>query len=158
MTLDDESSPESKAYQQALAILAGRDHACAELESKLRNKGHEIGPAKTAVYQLAQQGWVSDERFCEQFVRSRFEQGYGPLRIAHELEHKGVNEQIINTVMEPYKDHWLEAGRQAYSKRFGDSAPKGLKQHARYRRYLYQRGFNADQIRSILQAFQGDDD
>jgi regulatory protein len=158
MTLDDDSPSESKAYQQALKILAGRDHACAELELKLCNKGHEPQSAKAAVELLVQQGWVNDQRFGEQFVRSKFEQGYGPLRIAYELEQKGVDRPLINAMMKPYEHHWLEAGQLAYKKRFGEFVPEDVKQHARNRRYLYQRGFNAEQIRLILQHLQGCDD
>jgi SOS response regulatory protein OraA/RecX len=54
------------------------------------------------------QGLVSDRRYAESLVRNRVERGYGPLKITHELRAKGVDDAVIEEVLEHDEAVWLE--------------------------------------------------
>jgi regulatory protein len=64
--------------QVALRLLARRDHAIGELARKLRERGFGTDEIKPVLVEFEREGWLSDARFAEVFVRSRIDRGQGP--------------------------------------------------------------------------------
>ena len=87
---------ERDAYQVALDLLARREHARVELEQKLQKKGFPESRIHQALQQLTEKGFQSDERYIEDFVRSRVYKGNGPLRILQELRLRATDQWIRN--------------------------------------------------------------
>ena len=99
---------------------------------------------------------VSDERFAESLVRVRTERGYGPLRIERELHDKGVDAELIGTVLASSDPLWLDLVRRIRRKKFGKAAIKNYKERARQARFLQYRGFTYDQIQRALASDESD--
>ncbi len=99
---------------------------------------------------LAQQGWVSDSRFAEEFVRDRLSRGFGPLRIRAELKERGVSEDLAASWLEEDAVDWYAQAERTRCKRFGTELPAGLRERARQARFLQYRGFSSEQIRAVL--------
>jgi len=136
------------AKQQALQLLARREHTCWELLTKLKHKGYESELAEQAVTELSQDNWVNDNRFCETFIRHRWENGYGPLRIQQELKQRGVAEHLIKNKLAWGELTWISSLQKAYRKRFGDQSVTSAKSRKQCYQYLLQRGFTSSQINS----------
>lgn len=98
---------------------------------------------------LENQGLVSDRRFAESLVRSRVERGYGPVKIAHELRAKGVDDALVNEVVEDDNEYWVARLEAAWKKRYG-RVPRDYQEWARQARGLQNRGFSADQVRRVI--------
>lgn len=99
---------------------------------------------------LAEQGLVSDTRFVEALVRSRVDAGHGPLRIARELAHKGIDEDAIRRALAARTGEWPQRARAARRKRFGDAPPADFRELAKQIRFLQSRGFTLEQIRTVV--------
>jgi regulatory protein len=119
---------------RASRLLARRSHARAELEAKLaRGAAPEVAAA--AVDLLAEHGIVDDEAHARALAARRLEQGYGPARIAHDLEQAGVEEGLRRAVVEALgPDDVLAAACRAIAGR--ERRPALAR--------LWQRGFDED--------------
>lgn len=96
-----ERDAEHGARHHALALLAARSHAAAELARKLARKGYPEAAVRRALAALAEQGWLDDREFARQYVRARSE-GRGALgerRLAQELRRKGLAPDLIREVL-----------------------------------------------------------
>ncbi|MGA8262046.1 MAG: regulatory protein RecX [Arenicellales bacterium] len=134
---------------QAMRWLARREYSVHELGQRLAAKGHDRASVDEALGALESQGLLSDRRFAESLVRSRVEHGYGPLRIAHELRVKGVDDTLIEELVEPDDDTWVARLELVWNKRFG-RRPGDYREWARQARGLQSRGFTAEQVRRVI--------
>jgi len=142
--------PRRSAEQRALDLLARREHARAELEGKLRRAGIGAEECNVVLERLEDEGLLSDARFAENFVRSRRERGYGPLKIAAELRQRGVSESIVNSELSNLDDKWIEVARTLYRKRWAASDIPDYREKARRARFLSGRGFPEGVVRRVL--------
>ncbi|NNJ84554.1 MAG: regulatory protein RecX [Gammaproteobacteria bacterium] len=144
------TTPEALVRQKALSLLARREHSTLELSRKLVAKGIEQGLAAAVVSQLHQKDLVSDARFTEGFVRWRMTNGYGPIRIRHELRERGINEDMAARYLPRDEEQWLDSIAKVKHKRFGETKPADYRDRARQMRFLMYRGFTSEQIRKVL--------
>jgi regulatory protein len=135
--MDDERD---RAMRRAGQLLARRAHGRAELERKLaRRTDAELAAAVTG--DLAAMGYVDDRRFATALAEQRLAQGWGPLRIAHDLALAGVADGVANAALAALdRDAIAAAARLA----IGDRADV-----AAYRR-LAARGFDDDVAEQLL--------
>ena len=139
------------AREAAMNLLAMREHSQQELRRKLRQKSFAEDQIETAIAALAQEGLQSDERFTETFIRSRKNAGHGPLKIRNELQQRGINDALISTYLNEQDEQWWEAMIAAWQKKFtAKPEPYDQKNYGKQARFLMQRGFATDAIRSWL--------
>lgn len=103
------------------------------------------------------EGWLSDERFADVYVRNRVELCYGPLRIRAELQQKGIR-FVPDSLGAITEDQWRAVAVSVRSRKFG-LADLGEDWPARGKqaRFLAQRGFSGDQVEFALDARAPDD-
>jgi regulatory protein len=135
-------------------MLARREHSERELSRKLAAKGYDEGVIADTVEGLVADGLLSNARFVESFVHSRYQRGQGPLKIRAELRERGIDDAAIDTCLEDYAGEWRELAAQVREKRFGSFMPGEFRERSRQMRFLQQRGFDAEQIRGL---FRDDD-
>lgn len=141
--------PELSPSQRALALLVRREHSRVELTRKLAARGIEHDQARAAVDRMTAEGWQDDSRFAELLVRSRANNGYGPLRVRAELATHGLDREAVATAFEAYEGDWAENARDLARRRF----PAGFDDRAIQRKaaeFLARRGFTGDQIRAVI--------
>ena len=94
-----EKAGERRAYNYAVSLLSRRDHSVKEITDKLTQKGYGQY-ASVAAEKLLLQGYLSDERFAEMYVRELLNlKNYGKKRIRQELIRKGISRDIIENVI-----------------------------------------------------------
>ena len=134
----------------ALNLLSRREHSAWELRHKLARRGFEPAQAETVLAELQDQGWQDDARFAEQYVSSRAERGFGPLRISSELRLRGVTDDTAEAALAELSDRWQAHLERLYHKRFGGQSSVSAAERARRQRFLRQRGFTSDQINRLF--------
>ncbi len=134
----------------ALDLLARREHSRYELQNKLEKRGFPFDEIEETLNQLSHEGLQSDERFAEIYCRSRMNRGYGPIRINHELCHRGITDEIIKQTINPHDEQWFELADRVRCKRFGKPLPKDYKTRAKQAQFLQYRGFSLDHINQVL--------
>ena len=78
-----------------MGLLARREHSARELSHKLKSRDYDEVSIQAVIESLIDEGLQSDDRFAEQFTRSRVEKGYGPIRIRQELRERGIADSPI---------------------------------------------------------------
>ena|SRR3990167_7696160 len=147
-----------KIRRYALYLLTRRDHTSQELRLKLNRKGYANADIGTVITRLEETGLINTARFAESYTHYRRSKGYGPRRIAMELQTKGVADTMIAEQVKITDNAWFTDIRTAWRKQFKGRLPADHKEHARQLRFLYNRGFTQDQINSILKNTDGQDD
>lgn len=139
----DPAAPPPSAREQALRLLARREHSGRELSRKLRQRGHASDETAEALESLARDRYQSDERFAEALVRSRAAAGYGPGYIRAELGQHGIPRERISELLAA--EDWRERLEGYVSRRYG-SEPLERTRATKLAAALVRRGFTPDQI------------
>jgi len=131
---------ESKCYSAGLKMLMRREHSRLELFQKLQTKGFDVDVVNNSISKLVEQNYQSDDRFSEEFIQMRFNQGKGPVKIASELKMRGVNTFDLSVF------DWFQLAKEIRQRKFGDLSSLDFKETAKQKRFLQSRGFTLDQI------------
>lgn len=139
------------AKLQAMKYLVRREHSCAELATKLRAKGFAKESAKAAINELADRGLQSDQRFAENYARSRSGRGFGKVCIQKELQDRKVADAVIDIALDFGDEFWLDQAQKVRSKKFGSLPPMDFESKCKQMKFLQYRGFTADQIKASFE-------
>lgn len=140
---------DTKIRSVALDLLAQREHSRLELQNKLLQKDFAREEVESLLNILITENLLSDERFCEAFIRSRITKGQGELRIKEELRQRGVSHELIHRYLSN-QNKWQEKIETVRRKKFGDEIPKDFKERAKQMRFLQYRGFSIEQINEVF--------
>ncbi len=99
---------------------------------------------------LEEKRYLSDERFVEEYLKSRKRKGYGPLRITAELQERGISKELIARYLEAQGSEWYQLLQQVAANKAGASAASDSKTQQKIARFLEYRGFPASMIRRYL--------
>ena len=130
-------------------LLARREHSRRELENKLILRSFDENLIGEVLDKLEQDGLLSNQRFAQSFVESRYAKGQGPHRIRRELAERGIN--ASGEWFDDARFDWIALARKTRSKRFGPEPPADIKAKSRQTRFLEYRGFDGEQIRRALE-------
>ncbi|MFK3651434.1 recombination regulator RecX [Lysobacter enzymogenes] len=142
--------------QRALGLLVRREHSRKELTRKLTSRGLDREQVVEAVDRLAEAGWQDDERFAETLVRSRANNGYGPMHIRAELGTHGLNGEAIAAAMAAFDGDWLENARDLLRRRFGEAYADDPARRRKAADLLMRRGFEMETIRIASRSYRSD--
>jgi len=131
-------------------LLARREHSATELLRKLQARGFNEQAIRTVLHHLTAEKLLSHERFVEMYIYSRRNKGFGPLRIQAELIQRGIPQELIDPHLKIADNAWIIKIREVWQKRFKNQLPKDAKTRAQHMRFLYGRGFTAEQIESVF--------
>jgi len=131
--------------------LARREHGEQELAAKLVAKGFDTTVVAEALAGLVEDKLLSDDRFAEAFVHSRYQRGAGPYRIRAELRERGIDEGLIEASIARYSGAWSSLVVEVRERKYGAEIPDDFRERSRQMRFLQQRGFTPEQIK---QAFR----
>ena len=127
---------------RALRLLSQREHSRAELERKLSCHEEQAGELVRMLNELAAQGLISEERVAESVMRRR-----APRLSAEALAEAAGQLRATE----------LERARAVWQKKFGAPAADAAAR-ARQARFLAARGFAADVVRRVLNAWPDADE
>ena len=136
---------------RAMNYLARREHSYQELRDKLLRKGFELSLIDLVLTKLQENRLLSDQRFTDCFIQSRINKGQGPLRIKQELQSRGIDKNLVDSVLQNYDNHtWQPLANQVRHQHFGSQLPQDSQERAKQFRFLQYRGFTSEQIRIAL--------
>lgn len=136
-----------------LRLLARREHSRRELLDKLALRGFERDEVNPVIDALTEQNWQNDERYAECYVRDRIGKGYGPIRIAYELQQRGISGVDLDAQAEE-QGGWLNLAVDVYASKYGDEKALPPNEWAKRSRFLQQRGFSGETIKQVFAALK----
>lgn len=147
------SSPRESAAAlkaRALRLLAGREHSRDELARKLSPHAESPEALQGLLRELESRGQLSNERFAETRARV-LARKFGPARIRHDLQAKGVAQALIERVTGADE---LDAARAILQRKYHQPA-RTREERAKRARFLQGRGFSAEVIHRLVLREEG---
>lgn len=145
-------TPEQRAKRLALGLLVRREHSIQEMSLKLTQRGIPADVIHDTIESLVAGRLLSEERFVEQFVRSRISRGDGPMKIRSELAQRGIDSARAEQEIDDQDPDWTQLAEAQRRKRFGEEIPAEFAERARQARFLQGRGFGMTEIRRVLKG------
>ena len=135
----------------AVALLARREYARAELQTRLLARGHPRDEIDRVLEELARAGLLSDARYAQAIVAQRAGR-YAKRAIAHALKEKRVDASAVAVALAElsHRDELAEAAT-LWKRRFG-ALPKDEREKARQVRFLLSRGYSISVALNVLRS------
>ena len=133
------------AYNSALEMLARREHSYLELTKKLAQQ-YQADDIEQALSKLQSQNYQSDQRFANEFIQMRFNQGKGPIKIAADLKQRGID----NFDLSAYD--FFALAKEVRVSKYGEVSPSNHKEKSKQQRFLQSRGFGFDEINDSFES------
>ena len=136
----------AQAMNRAAALCSRSEQAPADIRDKLLQWGLSADEAGHVLDQLTGQGFIDEQRYARAFVNDRFAfNGWGRVKIAHQLRLKGISSELINDAMnlideERYRQRLIELLRVKW-RSVSDREPRAA--WAAMMRFAASRGFEA---------------
>ncbi|MDQ6986597.1 MAG: regulatory protein RecX [Mariprofundaceae bacterium] len=155
--MDEQDSVADKqqqaAYAVALRALGRREHCAAELRQKLRQRDYADAVIADVISRLQADGYLSEARFAEAFLRMRTGKGETPWLAAKKARQRGVDEAVLQDALQAFTADFdaLAACAELLARR----DPQGLyhddeRVWQRQARFLQNKGFDAATILRVL--------
>ena len=143
------------AYHYAVRLLTNREYCEYEMRQRLAGREFEDGVIDWTIHQLEQDGYLSEARFAEAYLRSRLKKGEAPWLAARRAEQKGARSDAVQAALaELVEDYDAEQAardlilaRDPGGFRFDDE-----RVWQRQARFLRNKGFHADIILRVLKS------
>lgn len=138
------------AYDKAISLLSIREHTARELERKLLDKGFSKDEVQDAIARVVEQGFLSEMRFAESYIRSRLRknpEGKALLRLR--LMDKGSPRDIAESAILSFWEEglYLKPLKEQYEKLSGKHG------HEKAVNRLLQKGFSHSEIDDAINSF-----
>ena len=145
--MTEQITDQALARKKAMDLLARREHSRLELYRKLQQRKFASHIINSELDKLIDEDLLSDERFAEAYLRSRFERGKGPNIIFSELLQRGVNEVLVNHALEGIsEEQWCELAYETMHKKLGNETELDYDKQLKLMKFLSYRGFTRSQI------------
>lgn len=149
-----EANDYRRARERALYLLDGRDYGFREMYEKLTANYSEDISLRVCKY-LAELGLINDRRYAELRARELFEiKHVGMFKAKMELRRRGIPDEIIAEVVEPYADEEEAFARleQLVEKKYERYLvnEKGVQ---KVKSALLRQGYSYDEIKAVLDLY-----
>ncbi|MCO4799171.1 MAG: regulatory protein RecX [Colwelliaceae bacterium] len=135
---------------KGIDLLSRREHSEQELRNKLRLREFEDNEISIVLVYLKENDYLSESRFADSIYRTRVNKGYGKRFIENELTQKGVSSLDIEMAAQELEIDWYHQAEIVYRKRFNGIEIIDKKDKAKRIRFLQYRGFSTDEIFTVL--------
>ena len=129
--------------------LSRREHSEKEIYLKFVNLVNSKDILLEEILKLKEEGLISNQRYAEAYIRSRFHSGFGPVRIKYELEKKGVIKTIIKTAFQETDLDWDDKLKSEFKKKYESNEMKNTNINKISKFFLY-RGFDLEKISKLI--------
>jgi regulatory protein len=142
----------------ALRLLTRRDYTTAEIDRKLTDRGYEPDTIADVIQSLTRAGLLDDRRVAAAHVRTSSRiKGRGKLRIARELEARGIGRALARELTADLSADDESASLARVMARMRVPATMDRQTRQRIFGRLLRRGFSADAVSKALR-FRPDDE
>lgn len=151
-------SDAADVYEIAVRLLARREHSRYELREKLSRRGIHDDVIQAVIEKLSSNGYLSDVRYVEMYIRRQLRKGDGPLKIRAYLQSHGIEKALITEHLPNDDEFWIQNARESDKKccvrnKFSQETALDGRAKAVRARYLQNRGYPSHVIARVLDSY-----
>lgn len=146
--------------EQAWRFLARREHSKKELRDKLIVKGHKQEDIDKIILELQNKKYLNDSSFARQMISDEVNlKRNGPLLIKNKLKKKGVDSDLVSSLLDELYDELLQYQNCQY---FANKKSGTLKDNDDYSarnklgNFLIQKGFSWNMCKRVISELELD--
>ena len=138
---------QTQALNRAAALCSRSEQSPGDIRAKLLKWGLSPDDAAHVLKELHEQGFLDEERYASAFVKDKFTfNGWGRIKIAHQLRQKGIDNETITAAMtaiddDSYRTRLIELLRAKW-RAVSDREPRAA--WAAMMRFAASRGYEAE--------------
>ena len=136
--------------KKLLDLLSRREHSQYELLTKLKYRVELQSALEEEINKLCAENLQSDLRFSESYIRSRYNSGFGPIRIKYDLSVRKVKESVISSAFNEIDLDWVEKLKKEKIKKYGNSSSENVQELSKRINFFIQRGFEKEMINKVI--------
>ncbi|MGB1172187.1 MAG: regulatory protein RecX [Marinobacterium sp.] len=137
---------ESDLRSFAFGYLARQEYSQSQLRERLAKRCEDPELIERVLTYLVEEGYQSDSRFAESYIRVKSDQGQGGKKIAFDLSRKGIAKNLIEELLNNRKENPKQSALEYLKRKFGEEPPVDIKQKAKWFRHMAGRGFDYGEI------------
>ncbi len=156
---ESERKSQAEALKRAIKFLSYRGRSEAELRAKLFQLAFPQEIVEVTLEKLRCLNLLNDEAFARDWAVARSTgRGYGPLRLARELQEKGVAKELIDKVVKETSgaEEVKERAKRVLAKRFSSEDLTDQRVLRRAVTFLRRRGYRDSLISELVGGSCGD--
>ncbi len=139
------------ARERAVRYLIIKDRSEGELVKKLMESGFDSDVARGATEALKAIGYLNDTRYAMKYLSERIRtKALSKKALRFELEHKGIEPNIIEEVLSEFETDDEEVALRAARKKFGKYDLNDPKVEQKVLGFLFHRGFSYEVGKRVL--------
>ena len=148
----DEEAILKKSCNMVLRLLTYRDRSCKELHEHLLRKGFTETVIEKTIKKMKEFGYLDDQKYTADYIRCKKYSGYGLKKIQYELILKGIDRDIVDSLIEEKfnEEEDLARIKALLDRRIKTGDRIGEKWLVRQAMFLKRRGFQEHLIRKAL--------
>ena len=136
--------------KKLLDLLSRREHSKYELLTKLKLRVESKSSLEEEINKLSTENLQSDLRFSESYIRSRYNSGFGPIRIKYDLSVRRVKESVVLDAFNEIDLDWVEKLKKEKIKKYGNSSSENMQELSKRIKFFIQRGFEKEMISKVI--------
>lgn len=132
-----------------------------DVQSKLRSWKLPYEVSQMMIVELIGEKLLNEERYARAYAHDHHEfKHWGKQKIKQGLFRKGVSQALISLALKdiPDADEWEQLKEQATKKWNALSKDSVLQRKGKCIRYLFNKGYDSDQIHRVIRLLAGSDD
>jgi regulatory protein len=137
---------EAELKSLAFSYLARQEYSRSQLRERLAKRCENLALIESVLGYLVEEGYQSDLRFAESYIRAKSDQGQGAKKIAFDLGRKGISKSLISELLENRPDDPKQVALDYLKRKYGEVPPADMKEKAKRFRHMAGRGFGYDEI------------
>ncbi len=134
-----------------MKILSKKDYTEFEIRNKLKRKEFNDDDTDNIVSKLKSLKFINDERFAENFLFFKSKSGYGTKKIAYSMKLKGLDEDIINKVLDSFDES--EFADNVFIKH-SEKIAKEKNYRQKLFSYMLRRGFKYSTVSKLFDKYK----
>lgn len=142
------------------SFCAWRERSEQEVRNKLQRWNVNDKPLEEIILQLKKEDYLNEERFVTSYTGGRFRlKKWGKIKITHALKKNNINEELIQDVLNSVIDEedYFESMKLLTTKKYSSLSQKDTYQRrALTLRYMYQKGYDPNEVEKILQEINNE--
>ncbi len=143
-----------KAYQKADRFIGFKMRTEKEVRDKLKEDEYSPDIIERVIASMLKYKYIDDEAFSLMYAKDcRKLKKWGPQRIKSELFKKGVNENIIDKALSELNIEDTDQIIEGLLEKRIKNTPIDLKEKQRHFNFLLRRGFNAEDIKRVIEKY-----
>lgn len=148
LILEDEKG---KALAKAVKYIGSNLKTEKQLRDYLKKKEYNFATIDYVMDKLKEYDYLNDENFAKAYILT-YSKKYGKLKLKSQLKMKGINESIINSLLEDVQSDSIDLVAKKYMK----NKELTYENLQKLMRFLYSRGYEFDDINSCVNRLKGD--